>query len=621
MCAVLVVVALCGYRVWGVEAQTIDPINSLQGPSRAHLLGTDQLGRDIFARTLAAAGLSAKLALLATGLAAGVGIPIGAMAGVLRNRARRLVERSIKLSLTFPGILVALALVTIIGPGQKGVVIGIGVAFAPHFARTSQTLASSIAESEFMAAARVVGIGRLRLLRRYVLANTADALVLQTATALGGALVAVATFSFLGLGMQPPQFDWGRMLGEGLPSIYIAPAAALAPGGAILIAALSVSLLGEAVASSLDPAVRIAAGVSRPRLRDGKGRSVAPRSVPSAAPPAERDTVVSVVNLQVRYPRGRTTLAAVAGVDLDIAPAEILGVVGESGSGKSTLALAIAGLVPRPGEVEADRLEFLGVDLLRAPRRARTSLLGRKLAVIFQDPMTSLNPALRVGEQIAEKARAHLGVGRREADALAIRGLSETHIAGAASRHRDYPHQFSGGMRQRAMIAMGLVTSPALIVADEPTTALDVTVQAQILGLLREVNREKRTAILFISHDIAVVTELCSRVVVMYAGRIVETIAVADLRHGAAHPYTRALMSTVVDLGHDPEQPLATIKGRPASLDALEAGCPFAPRCPLVVDRCLREEPPLLPAARGTAACWVTAGGAPGASPSREVSV
>ena len=617
-CSVLLVVAVIGYRVWGAEAAVLDPLNSLQGPSREHPLGTDQLGRDILARTLAATGLSVKLALLATGLAALIGIPIGAVAGVTRNKSRRVVERSIKLSLTFPGILIALALVTIIGPGQKGVIIGIGVAFAPHFARTSQTLASAIAQSDFMAAARVLGIRRTRMVRRYVLANTADALVIQTATALGGALVAVATFSFLGLGMQPPEYDWGRMLAEGLPLLYVAPSAALAPGGAILIAALSVSFLGEAFAASLDPAARVDA-VGRQRRRGSadearvRDRSGAPAPVPEA--------VLVVENLRVRYPRGKRFVDALGGVDVSIAPGEIVGVVGESGSGKSTLALAIAGLVPHPGRVSADRLEFLGVDLLHGPRRAIDRLLGQKLAVIFQDPMTSLNPAMRVGEQIAEKARVHGGLRRKDAAELAARGLADTHIAGSRARVRDYPHQFSGGMRQRAMIAMGLVTEPALIVADEPTTALDVTVQSQILDLLREISGKKGTSMLFVSHDIAVITELCDRVIVMYAGRVVEMIAVADLRNAASHPYTRALMATVVDLDHDPAKPLATIEGRPASADAETSGCPFAPRCPLVVERCRLEEPPLLPTPRGTAACWVMPSSASNAFSTTEVGV
>jgi oligopeptide/dipeptide ABC transporter ATP-binding protein len=241
--------------------------------------------------------------------------------------------------------------------------------------------------------------------------------------------------------------------------------------------------------------------------------------------------------------------------------------------------------------------------------------------MIFQDPMTSLNPVLTIGRQIRESLETHMGMNRSESERRATELLDQVGIPNAPQRVREYPHQFSGGMRQRAMIAMGLVTAPALIVADEPTTALDVTVQAQILDLLREVNRNEGTAILFISHDIAVVTELCERVIVMYAGRIVETVSVGDLRSGAVHPYTRALMATVVDLDRDPAQPLAMIEGRPAAVDSLEPGCPFAPRCPLAIDRCVREEPPLRPTARGAAACWVTVPPGPEPSPNTEVTV
>ena len=370
----IVVLALVGHRIWGDQAAAINPFDALQGPSRSHLLGTDQLGRDIFDRTLAATGLSLKMALLATGLAALLGIPVGAATGVFGPRYRRITERAIKLSLTFPGILVALALVTMIGPGQKGTIIGIGVAFAPQFARTSQTLASAIADSDYMAAARVVGVSRSRLFRRYVLANTGDALVLQTSTLFGATLIAVATFSFLGVGLQAPQFDWGRMLGEGLPIISRAPANALAPGAAILIAALSISLVGEAIASALDPAARVRASVPR-----GKGRRSALAPRPDRPAPAtvagDTEPVLKVEGLRVLFPDGDREVVAVAGVDLTVASGELVGVVGESGSGKSTLSLAIAGLIGPVGEVSADRLEFMGVDLLAAEavRRRRCS--------------------------------------------------------------------------------------------------------------------------------------------------------------------------------------------------------------------------------------------------------
>jgi oligopeptide/dipeptide ABC transporter ATP-binding protein len=595
----VVVVAIVGHRVWGDRAVAINPIDSLQGPSSSHLLGTDQLGRDIFYRTLAAAGLSLKMALLATALAAVLGVPIGAATGVFGLRYRRLTERAIKLSLTFPGLLVGLALVTMIGPGEKGAVIAIGVAFAPQFARTSQTLAAAVADSDYMAAARVVGVSRSRLFRRYVLANTGDALVLQTAALFGSTLIAVATFSFLGLGLQAPQFDWGRMLGEGLPIISTAPSNALAPGAAILIAAVSISMLGEAIAGALDPAPR-----ARPTLEPRARSSTVQHS---DAVTTDVTPVLQVEGLRVMFPGPGHDVVAVAGIDLAVAEGEIVGVVGESGSGKSTVALAVAGLVGPSGEVSAARLEFMGVDLLAVKGRTRSSLLGRKLAAIFQDPMSSLNPAVTIGVQISEKAEAHLGSSRREAKALAVKGLADTRIPGPVARVDQYPHEFSGGMRQRVMIAMGLVTSPSLILADEPTTALDVTVQAEILDLLRDLNRETGAAILFISHDIAVVTSLCSRLVVMYAGRVVEVVDVADLPAGAMHPYTRALLSTVVDLEHDPAERLATVPGQAVVDGSLQAGCAFAPRCPLVVDRCRVQEPPLMRhSGRGSAACWIT---------------
>jgi oligopeptide/dipeptide ABC transporter ATP-binding protein len=232
-------------------------------------------------------------------------------------------------------------------------------------------------------------------------------------------------------------------------------------------------------------------------------------------------------------------------------------------------------------------------------------LRGHEIACVFQDPMSSLNPVLRIGRQLTEKVEVHLKLGRRDALALAEERLGQTRIPEPAMRLRQYPHEFSGGMRQRAMIAMGLMTTPALIVADEPTTALDVTVQAQILELLRELNERSGTAVLLISHDLAVVSELCSRVLVMYAGRIVETLD-GDRLDQAAHPYTRALLGTMIDLDTDPEQPLVTIPGQPPALGQAAVGCPFAARCPEVMERCRQEDPPLLPLPDDDhrAACW-----------------
>jgi peptide/nickel transport system permease protein len=324
-----------------------------------------------------------------------------------------------------------------------------------------------------------------------------------------------------------------------------------------------------------------------------------------AAPPAPSDPLVRVEDLRVTFGSGSDAVHPVDGVSLELGAGEIVGVVGESGSGKSMLALALAQLVPHPGHVSARRLEFDGLDLPGASRRERQRKLGTGLAVVFQNPMSSLNPALRVRTQLTEAVRAHGHVGRAEAAARAEARLADVHIPSPRTRLLQYPHELSGGMRQRVMIAMGMMHAPKLIVADEPTTALDVTVQAQVLALLRELNREHGAAILLISHDIGVISALARRVLVMYAGRIVEDAPLETIRRAPAHPYTRALLAAVPTLAGDRDAPLASIPGRIPPLDALPAGCAFAPRCPHAQGRCRLERPPLgLLGPAHAAACW-----------------
>jgi peptide/nickel transport system permease protein len=272
-----------------------------------------------------------------------------------------------------------------------------------------------------------------------------------------------------------------------------------------------------------------------------------------------------------------------------------VGIVGESGSGKSLTALAVARLIEEPGEVRADRLEFLGEARVR----------GTSLAMVFQDPMTSFNPTMRVGRQLAEVAEQHQGMNRRQALARAVDRLRAVRVPAADRRARQFPHEFSGGMRQRAMIGMGVMGSPALIVADEPTTALDVTVQRQVLRLLADIRAQDDVAILLISHDITVIGQVCDRVLVMYAGRIVEDLPAAELRTHARHPYTKALLAAVPDMSTDRERPLAVIPGRPVDPANVPVGCAFAARCPLADEHCRSSDPVLVADGHGRrVACW-----------------
>src|SRR6478752_2623808 len=315
-------------------------------------------------------------------------------------------------------------------------------------------------------------------------------------------------------------------------------------------------------------------------------------------------TLLQVNNLIVEFPNRRGTLRALDDISFDIAPGEILGVVGESGAGKSLTGAAIIGLLEPPGRVASGEIVLEGrrIDNL-APEQMR-HIRGRKIGAIFQDPLTSLNPLYTVGRQLVETIQAHLPVSAAEARQRAIGLLEDTGIPAPAQRIDHYPHQFSGGMRQRVVIALALAAEPKLIVADEPTTALDVSIQAQIIQLLKRVCREHHAAVLLITHDMGVIAETCDRVAVMYAGRIAEIGPVREVIHQPAHPYTLGLMASIPDMTMDRER-LNQIDGAMPRLNAIPRGCAYNPRCPRVFDHCLAERPDLFNAGATRAACWL----------------
>jgi oligopeptide/dipeptide ABC transporter ATP-binding protein len=319
--------------------------------------------------------------------------------------------------------------------------------------------------------------------------------------------------------------------------------------------------------------------------------------------------VLEVRDLRTQFHTDDGVVQAVNGVSFDLGEGEALGIVGESGCGKSVTALSIMGLVQEPGRVVGGEINFRGRDLLRMSAEDVREIRGRDIAMIFQDPLSSLNPVLRNGFQIEEAILAHRRLARNIAEAESVELLERVRVPAAEQRAKDYPHQLSGGMRQRTMIAMGLANQPAVLIADEPTTALDVTVQAQILELLRDLNNELRTSIIMITHNLGVVAGLCTRVIVMYAGQIVEEGPVDDIFDHPQHPYTWALLRSVPRIDALRSERLRSIEGLPPDLIRPPAGCRFHPRCPFRVDRCFHEEPPLeelRPAQR--AACWVTMG-------------
>ena len=314
--------------------------------------------------------------------------------------------------------------------------------------------------------------------------------------------------------------------------------------------------------------------------------------------------LLEVRNLRIEFPTRRGTLVAVDDVSLTIVPGEVLGVVGESGAGKSLTGAAIIGLLEPPGRIARGEVFLNGRRIDNLPADAMRKVRGREIGAIFQDPLTSLNPLYTVGRQLIETIQTHLDVSQDEARKRAIRLLSDTGIPAPERRIDQYPHQFSGGMRQRVVIALALAAEPKLLIADEPTTALDVSIQAQIIALLKRLCKEHGAAVMLVTHDMGVIAETADRVAVMYSGRIAEIGPVADVIHRPQHPYTIGLMGSIPSMTQDNER-LAQIDGAMPRLTAIPTGCAFHPRCPRVFERCARERPGLMHAGTSQASCWL----------------
>ncbi|WP_329233017.1 dipeptide/oligopeptide/nickel ABC transporter permease/ATP-binding protein [Streptomyces canus] len=539
LCLLVIVASVAPLALHGA-ATTTDVANALKGPSSEHWLGTDDLGRDIAARVLVATRLSLALALGATAIGITTGLVLGAASSA--PRVGGLVAAAINVAVAFPGLLLALFFAAIFGAGSLGAMASIGLAMTPSFARLMQTLGAKVRDLDYVKAAHQLGLTRRRVFCRYVLPNIAGPLVINATIAAGSALVVLAALSFLGLGVQPPSYDWGLLLDVSLNRIYTAPASAFGPAAAICFAGIAFTLAGERAASATGVTHRFPESRSVRRGRPGSGGA---------------DVAASVKNLRVSFvDRTGSEREVVHGISFTVQKGERVGLVGESGSGKSATALALAGLHDDRALVLADELVVVDVDVDGPAGRVHQRLLKERVGVAFQDAARAFNPALRVGGQVAE---AELAGSRRDRLAQATERLASLKVSAPELRARQYPHQLSGGTLQRAMTAMALAAEPRLLIADEPTTALDVTVQAVALRTLDEALTRTGAALLFISHDIAVVAELCDRVLVMKDGHIVEDLPTSALRNDAEHPYTRFLVKTArqLDSARSSELPTA----------------------------------------------------------------
>ena len=582
--AVILFIALAAPVLGLPDPVRQDVARRLSGPLAGSPLGRDEFGRDVLSRLVWGARASLSVAFASAAIAGVTGTALGLLGGWFRGFGAMLTLRSMDVVMCFPPILLALLVVTLLGPGSGTLILVLSVLFLPGFARVTYAEVLSARSHDYVEAVRALGASNLRIVTRTVLPNVAGPILVQVSLAVAAAVVLESGLSFLGLGVVPPAPSWGLMIRGARATMEQAPLLLLWPCAALTLTILAMNLVCDALRDAVDP-----------RTAPTRRLRVVDRLLPGLLQPPRPGLVLDVQGLTVEIATPRGPVWPVQDVSIAVRAGETLAIVGESGSGKSLTATAVMGLLPPAARVVAGQAWFGERDLLRLPEPELRRLRGAAIAMVFQDPMSSLNPVLRVGEQTEEAIRAHsprLGAAAR-AGALAL--FRRVGIADPERRMQSYPHQMSGGMRQRVMIAMALANAPRLLIADEPTTALDVTVQAQILELLAELKRETGTAMIFITHSLAVVAEIADRVAVMYAGQVVEQGTVAAVFARPLHPYTRALLDAAPEGAAMPER----IPGVVPPPHDLPIGCRFAPRCVRAIDRCTAAPPALDSAGAG----------------------
>jgi peptide/nickel transport system permease protein len=565
------------------DPDVIDTKNRFKTPFTTDaFLGTDHLGRDLMSRLLWGTRLSLAVGFCAAFLAALIGSSLGIISGFYGKHVDNILMRGIDMLMAFPYILLALAIVAALGPGLFNALIAVAIVNIPFFARNIRGVTVGITHKEFIDAARLSGMTDTRIIITEVLPNVFPVIVIAMSTTVGWMILETAGLSFLGLGSQPPQADLGSMLGEARAALITSPYTSVVPGAMILIIVMAINLLGDGIRDALDP-----------RLKSGVLSSPRPRTLVadySKTKNLDASELLSVSNLKTQFHIGNRNYKAVDGVSIYAKKGACLGIIGESGSGKSVTALSIMGLVSSPpGIITEGYVNYKGINLIQTNDQKLRSLRGGKISYIFQDPLSSLHPLYTVQQQLEEAILAHQNLSKEEVYQKCIELLKSVRIPNPKQRAKDYPHQLSGGMRQRVSIAMALANDPEVIIADEPTTALDVTVQAQILSLLKELTSQRGLAIIFITHDFGVVSQICDEVAVMYAGKIVEYGPSEMILNHPAHPYTSKLMGCVPEIGKG-KRKLASIDGLPPMVDKLGQGCAFASRCQSAISECLTND-------------------------------
>ncbi|MFF0557506.1 dipeptide/oligopeptide/nickel ABC transporter permease/ATP-binding protein [Streptomyces sp. NPDC004266] len=581
----------------------------VQAPGAEHWFGTDRVGRDVFSRVVHGARYSLLIGLGATALAVVGGALLGAFAATSRKLGDESVMRTLDVVMSFPPIALAAVLVAVFGPSVPVIIGSIAFVYVPSLARVVRANVLAQYGEDYVAAEKVIGARRGHIVLKHVAVNCAAPVMVFATVLVAEAITFEASLSFIGAGVQDPNPSWGNVLSYGR-QIMLSGGwwATFFPGLVLLVTVLALNILSEGLtdASAAPKAARTENGnakrestlpVADPRSREEVDAAlVRLAEVIEAAPPATRPVaddaaeLLVVKNLAIRFPDRYGDVNVVDGISFTVREGETLGLVGESGCGKSITSLAVMGLLARNAEVSGT-IEYRGRNLLTMDRKERRALAGPEIAMVYQDAMSSLNPSILVGRQLSQLTSR--GGTRTPAELLELVGLDPKRTL------RSYPHELSGGQRQRVLIAMALSRSPKLLIADEPTTALDVTVQAQVVELLVRLRDELGFAMVLVSHDLALVGDLSHRVAVMYAGQLAEVGDTRSVLVSPSHHYSRGLLGSVVSLEAGAER-LHQIHGVVPAPRQFGDGCRFASRCDAATELC-RTTPPGLTAPTGRA--------------------
>ena len=587
--ALIVLAAIFAPLVAPDSPNYADLAHPLAGPTLAHPLGTDQLGRDLLSRLIYGARPAIVETLEVVGTTLVLGLPIGLMSGFIGGWFDRMVMQVIDIGMAIPAMVVILIVLSVFSNDFDIAMIALGILLVPPFVRNIRGAVVAVRGELFVDAARVAGLSPPRIVFRHVLPRVSGPVLVQATLLSAISVLFTSGLGYLGFGVQPPNPSWGTMVGNAQQVINESSWPLVAAGGIVGITVLCLGLLGDAIR---DVSVESWTGpVARSRrhsvaLAAPLDRELAPRE-PNA------DALLSVRGLRVAFPRqGRSVLVA-QDVDFDIYPGEAVGLIGESGCGKTSVARAVIRLLRGGGEVVGGRIVVGGRDVLALDANELRRFRGGEVGYISQEPQISLDPTFKVGALLREAIKCHSDMSRAAARARAVELLELVRLPEAKHVLALYPHELSGGMAQRVALARALAGRPRLLIADEPTTALDVTLQSEILGLLRSLQQETGMALLLVSHDCWVISELCQRVLVMYAGQVVEQAPVDALFDRPAHPYSERLLLSDPGSVTDDAQPLPTIPGTVPAPEDWPSGCHFRERCDHASAACAAAPIPL----------------------------